>query len=75
MSLLLRLLIRTYQLTFSSMIGRECRYLPTCSDYAMEAIETHGAARGLALAARRILSCHPLGGSGFDPVPPARPRA
>jgi uncharacterized protein len=72
MSLLLRLLIRTYQLTLSGLIGRECRYLPTCSDYAIEAIATHGAARGTALALRRILSCHPLGGHGFDPVPPAR---
>jgi uncharacterized protein len=75
MTLLLRALIRLYQLTLSPLVGPTCRYLPTCSDYAMEAIATHGAGRGLVLAARRILSCHPLGGSGFDPVPPpaARP--
>ncbi len=72
MSFVLRGLIRLYQLVLSPLIGPTCRYLPTCSDYAMEAIETHGAARGVALAARRVLSCHPLGGSGLDPVPPAR---
>ena len=72
MSFVLRGLIRLYQLALSPLIGPTCRYLPTCSDYAMEAIETHGAARGVALAARRVLSCHPLGGSGLDPVPPAR---
>jgi uncharacterized protein len=74
MSLLLRALIRLYQLTLSPLVGPTCRYLPTCSDYAMEAIGTHGAGRGLVLAARRILSCHPLGGSGFDPVPPPATR-
>ncbi|HUK57812.1 MAG TPA: membrane protein insertion efficiency factor YidD [Stellaceae bacterium] len=75
MRFLVRALIRAYQLTLSPLVGPTCRYLPTCSDYAMEAVERHGAGRGLVLAARRILSCHPLGGSGFDPVPPAPPRA
>ncbi len=74
MTLLLRALIRLYQLTLSPLVGPTCRYLPTCSDYAMEAIATHGAGRGLVLAARRILSSHPLGGSGFDPVPPPATR-
>jgi uncharacterized protein len=73
MRFLLRALIRAYQLMLSPLIGPTCRYLPTCSDYAMEAIARHGAARGTVLAALRVCSCHPLGGSGFDPVPPARP--
>ncbi len=48
-----------------------CRYWPTCSVYAAEAVETHGALRGTALAARRLARCHPFGGHGVDPVPPA----
>ena len=47
-----------------------CRYIPSCSEYAREALETHGAARGSWLSARRLSRCHPLGGFGFDPVPP-----
>ena len=49
-----------------------CRYVPTCSEYAREALETHGAARGTWLTARRLSRCHPLGGFGFDPVPTER---
>jgi hypothetical protein len=49
-----------------------CRYLPTCSSYAAEAISTHGSVRGSWLAVRRLCRCHPFGGSGFDPVPPPR---
>ena len=49
-----------------------CRYIPSCSEYAREAVEVHGAARGSWLAARRLSRCHPLGGQGFDPVPPAQ---
>jgi len=49
-----------------------CRYVPSCSTYALEAVETHGALRGGWLAARRLSRCHPWGGHGFDPVPPAR---
>ena len=48
-----------------------CRYVPSCSEYAREAVETHGAGRGSWLAVRRLGRCHPLGGFGFDPVPPA----
>ena len=69
MKTFLLLLIRIYQLTLSSLIGRSCRFLPTCSDYAQQAIEKHGAWRGGKLALRRIGRCHPWGGEGFDPVP------
>ena len=72
MSILLRSLIRAYQLLLSPVIGPSCRYLPTCSDYAAEAIQRHGTLHGSGLALRRLLSCHPWGGSGYDPVPPAR---
>lgn len=65
----LLVLIRVYQLTLSAFIGRRCRYLPTCSEYASDAIRKHGAGRGTALAVARICRCHPWGQSGFDPVP------
>ena len=69
MSLVLRLLIRAYQLFVSPVLGPRCRYLPTCSEYAAEAVMRHGAGRGAWLAVRRLLRCHPWGGSGYDPVP------
>ena len=62
-------LIRLYQLTLSPWLGNPCRYEPTCSRYAAEAIERHGALRGVWLAAKRLGRCHPWGGSGYDPVP------
>jgi hypothetical protein len=62
-------LIGAYRLTFSALLGRSCRFLPTCSEYAQEAIRRHGAGRGGLLALKRIVRCHPWGGSGFDPVP------
>ena len=62
---------RAYKLTLSPWIGRQCRYLPTCSDYAAEALIWHGPLRGGWLAARRLCRCHPWGGSGYDPVPSA----
>ena len=64
---------RAYKLTLSPWIGRQCRFTPTCSDYAKEALILHGPLRGGWLAARRLVRCHPWGGSGHDPVPP-RPR-
>ncbi|MBV9332356.1 MAG: membrane protein insertion efficiency factor YidD [Alphaproteobacteria bacterium] len=68
--------IRIYRRFLSPLKAPACRFTPTCSQYAIEAIRVHGPARGLALAARRLLRCHPirwLGGSqGYDPVPPAR---
>ncbi len=69
MERILKALIRLYQLTLSPWVGRECRFVPSCSNYAMEAIDRHGALKGLYLAIRRILRCHPLGGRGWDPVP------
>jgi hypothetical protein len=59
-----------YRYLISPVLGPRCRYLPSCSDYALEALRRHGARRGLGLALRRIGRCHPWGGSGFDPVPP-----
>src|SRR5262245_39350884 len=62
-------LIRLYQLTISAVLGRRCRYLPTCSDYAAEAIKLHGPCAGFWLGLARVSRCHPWGGEGFDPVP------
>jgi hypothetical protein len=64
--------IRLYQWTLSPLLGVNCRYAPSCSEYAAEALATHGAIRGGWLAMRRIARCHPWGGSGYDPVPPIR---
>ena len=61
--------LRAYQMLISPLLGPACRYEPSCSHYAAEAIERHGAARGAFLAARRVIRCHPLGDSGYDPVP------
>jgi putative membrane protein insertion efficiency factor len=72
---LLIALIRGYQLTLSPFLGGSCRFLPTCSEYAREALERHGAWRGSWLALRRLSRCHPLGASGFDPVPPSAKQA
>jgi putative membrane protein insertion efficiency factor len=68
---LLVVLIRGYQLLVSPVLPASCRFLPTCSHYAEEAILTHGAMRGGWLAVCRIARCHPWGGSGIDPVPGA----
>ena len=66
---LVALPVRAYRLLLSPWIGHSCRYQPTCSAYALEALERHGAIRGGWLALRRIGRCHPWGGSGYDPVP------
>ncbi|MCL2138723.1 MAG: membrane protein insertion efficiency factor YidD [Treponema sp.] len=63
------LLIRFYQKAVSPWLPASCRYYPTCSAYAIEAIEKHGFFRGFLLAARRILRCHPFHAGGYDPVP------
>ena len=62
-------LVRFYQVAISPMLPPRCRYTPTCSQYAVEALQKHGAYKGSMLALRRICRCHPLGGSGYDPVP------
>ena len=64
-----RAALRGYQLTFSALLGRQCRYLPTCSAYADEAMARHGVWAGAWMGAARLCRCHPLGGAGFDPPP------
>jgi uncharacterized protein len=61
--------IRLYQILLSPILPNACRYTPTCSHYAVEALRKHGPIKGLFLATKRILSCHPWGGHGHDPVP------
>ena len=61
--------IKIYQRIISPMLPPSCRYTPTCSAYSIEAIKKHGPLKGLYIAVKRILSCHPWGGSGYDPVP------
>ncbi|WP_101065511.1 membrane protein insertion efficiency factor YidD [Roseovarius salinarum] len=65
----LALPVRAYRLVLSPWVGHNCRYYPTCSAYALEALEKHGAVKGGWLALRRILRCNPWGGCGHDPVP------
>ena len=68
--------IRAYQVLLSPLLGKNCRYTPTCSHYTIEAINEWGALKGSWLGIRRIVSCNPWGGSGYDPVPgnPAKKR-
>ena len=68
-AMILRGAVRTYHLTLRPMIGAHCRFTPSCSHYAMEALARHGALRGSALAARRVLRCNPWHAGGDDPVP------
>ncbi len=65
------LAVRFYQATLGVYLGGHCRFAPSCSQYAIDALQTKGAMRGSWLAMRRILRCHPLGGAGYDPVPGA----
>jgi len=67
--LLAKLLIRAYQLVLSPLIGHVCRFEPSCSRYALEALERYGLLKGGLLAGRRLLRCHPWCDGGFDPVP------
>ncbi len=67
-------LVRLYQITLGPLLGGHCRFAPTCSHYALEALATHGAVRGSWLSLKRVLRCHPFGGCGDDPVPPRHAR-
>ena len=69
MKSLLQLPVRAYRWLLSPMLGSNCRYQPSCSAYALEAIGKHGAARGGWMSFRRVCRCHPWGGEGYDPVP------
>lgn len=67
-------LVYLYRWTLSPLLGGSCRFQPSCSQYALDALARHGALRGSWLALRRILRCHPWGGHGYDPVPEERNR-
>ncbi len=69
LALLVSLPVRLYRKVFSPLVGFNCRYHPTCSAYALEALELHGGFKGSYLIIRRLLRCHPFGGYGSDPVP------
>jgi putative membrane protein insertion efficiency factor len=66
---LLKIFIRSYQLLISPLLGGNCRYYPSCSSYALEAVEKYGCLKGGTLALKRILRCHPFRAGGYDPVP------
>jgi len=66
---ILILLVRGYQMFLGPVLGGSCRFSPSCSNYALEALDRHGARRGAVLTARRLCRCQPWGGSGHDPVP------
>ncbi len=70
--LALHSLVRGYQLFIAPLLGHNCRFLPGCSSYALEALNTHGLLSGLYLTVSRMCRCHPWGGQGFDPVPPPK---
>jgi len=70
MKMPLLFLLRLYKLGISPFLGQNCRFYPSCSDYAAEAIQTHGALKGSMLAGRRLCKCHPWHAGGLDPVPP-----
>lgn len=63
------ILIKFYQYTLSPLTGRNCRYYPTCSSYALEAVKKYGSLKGSMLAFKRVVRCHPFNSGGYDPVP------
>ena len=65
----LLILIRGYQLIISPLLGSNCRFMPTCSEYAMESLRSHGLIKGIYLTVKRIGKCHPWGSHGYDPIP------
>jgi putative membrane protein insertion efficiency factor len=70
MKTLLLILLRAYQLAISPFLGQNCRFYPSCSAYAVEAVREHGVLKGSALTAKRLCKCHPFHAGGVDPVPP-----
>ena len=72
LTIILIKLIKGYKFLISPLLGYSCRYLPTCSEYSIEALETHGLFKGILISFKRIITCHPIkllgGGEGFDPV-------
>ena len=68
MTKILICIIKVYQYLISPLLGNRCRFLPTCSEYSIEALKTYGFIKGLSLSLKRIMSCHPWGNGGFDPV-------
>ena len=68
LTLILIRLIKFYRFLISPLLGHSCRYMPTCSEYSIDALKTYGLIKGLFLSLKRILSCHPWGSGGFDPV-------
>ena len=75
MKWLLIALLKTYRYGISPLLGRHCRFEPSCSEYAMEAVQTHGSLRGSGLACVRLCRCQPWHGGGYDPVPPKAERS
>lgn len=69
LAFILSLPVRAYRLLLSPWVGFNCRYQPTCSAYAMDALQKHGGIKGSYMAGKRIMRCHPWGGDGYDPVP------
>lgn len=67
-----RLILKIYKSTLSPLLGPSCRFAPSCSEYAAEALIRHGPLFGTWLSAKRLCRCHPFGGSGYDPVPPKK---
>ena len=70
----LLILIRGYQLIISPLLGSNCRFMPTCSEYAMESLRSYGLIKGFYLTIKRIGKCHPWGGHGYDPIPTKKGR-
>ena len=71
LSMIILLPVYAYRLMISPLLGVNCRFQPSCSEYAIDAIRLHGPLKGGYLSARRMMRCHPGGGSGYDPVPPS----
>jgi len=69
MTRLIKVLLKAYYWVVSPWLGNRCRFVPSCSEYAQQALDEHGAVKGSILTVRRLSRCHPWGGSGFDPVP------